>query len=189
MHDPGTDPLSPLAHRIIQEGDYDRLVTASSPSAGSVLADVSAGQLLTVPIRSPLHAQAMLAGLWLWRDGLERSHTISQGIDDPTGSFWHAIVHRRKGDFSNSKYWYNRCADHPVLATISARAADILNPLPADKSLLKLNLNGWNPAVFVDLAQRLHEHPLNPQFDAVMALQKLEWQVLFDYCTRQAAGR
>jgi len=189
MHDPGTDPLSPLAHRIIQEGTYDQLVTATSPAAETALSDVSAEQLLSVPIRSPLHAQAMLAGLWLWRDGLERSHTLSQGIDDPTGSFWHAILHRREGDFGNSKYWYARCANHPVLATLSAQAGEILNPLPADKSLLKLNLNGWKPVVFVDLAQRLHDHPADPLYPAAVALQKLEWRLLFDFCTRQAAGR
>ncbi len=32
----------------------------------------------------------------------------------------HALVH-----------WYTRCAGHPVLAILSAQAADILNPLPA----------------------------------------------------------
>lgn len=189
MHDPGTDPLSPLVHRIIQEGTYDQLVTGSSSAARPTLDGVLAEQLLTVPIRSPLHAHAMLAGLWLWRDGLEQSHTISQGIDDPTGSFWHAILHRREGDFGNSKYWYARCADHPILATLSARAADIINPLPADKSLLKLNLNGWNPAVFVDMAQRLDNQPADPLFAAAVALQQLEWRTLFDFCVRQASGR
>ena len=27
----------------------------------------------------------MLAGLWLWHDALEESHTISQGLPDSTG--------------------------------------------------------------------------------------------------------
>lgn len=189
MHDPGTDPLSPQAHQIIQDGRYNQLVVASSPAAEDALSNISAEQLLTVPIRSPLHAQAMLAGLWLWRDGLNQSHAISQGIDDPTGSFWHAIMHRREGDFGNSKYWYARCEQHPILPSLSARAATILNPLPADKSLLKLNLNGWNPSVFVDLTQRLHNQPADPMFEAIVALQQMEWRVLFDYCTRQATGR
>lgn len=189
MHDPGTDPLSPLAHRIIQEGNYDQLVAVSTPASVPALEGVSAGQLLIVPIRSELHARAMLAGLWLWRDGLEQSHTISQGIDDPTGSFWHAIMHRREGDFSNSKYWYDRCADHPVLATLSARASDIINPLPADKSLLKLNLNGWNPNHFVDWVQRLNTQADEVMFAAAVELQRLEWRTLFDYCIRQATGR
>jgi hypothetical protein len=76
MHDPGTDPLSPLAHRIIQEGNYDQLVAVSTPASVPALEGVSAGQLLIVPIRSELHARAMLAGLWLWRDGLEQSHRL-----------------------------------------------------------------------------------------------------------------
>jgi hypothetical protein len=59
--------------------------------------------------------RSVLSALWLWHDYLDESHIISQKIDTPTGSFWHAIMHRREGDFSNSKYWYARCADHPAL--------------------------------------------------------------------------
>src|SRR2546426_5983164 len=47
----------------------------------------------------------LAAGLWLYVDNLERSHTVSQGIETSTGSFWHGIMHRREGDFSNSHHW------------------------------------------------------------------------------------
>ncbi|MGB1126733.1 MAG: hypothetical protein ACPG4Q_16145, partial [Phycisphaeraceae bacterium] len=41
---------------------------------------------------------AIKAGLWLYVDELDRSHEYSQSIHTPTGSFWHAIMHRREGD-------------------------------------------------------------------------------------------
>src|SRR4051812_4745927 len=47
----------------------------------------------------------LAAGLWLYVDDLDRSHTVSQSITDATGSFWHGIMHRREGDFANSHYW------------------------------------------------------------------------------------
>ena len=44
-------------------------------------------------------------GLWLYHDGLDESHAISQELDTAEGSFWHAIMHRREPDASSWKYW------------------------------------------------------------------------------------
>ena len=57
---------------------------------------------------------ALASALWLYGSDLDRSHTISQGIEDSTGSFWHGIMHRREGDFSNSHYWMHRAIAHPL---------------------------------------------------------------------------
>ena len=56
------------------------------------------------------------AALWLYVDDLERSHVISQGITEATGSYWHGIMHRREGDFSNSHYWFRQTGRHPFRA-------------------------------------------------------------------------
>src|SRR5260221_7635654 len=40
------------------------------------------------------------AGLYLLNDDLERAHELAQAHEgDKTFDFWHAIVHRREGDF------------------------------------------------------------------------------------------
>lgn len=204
-----TDPLSPLAHEIIKAGSYTQIVVdGPAPAAGrALLDDITPDQLLTVPITSYPHAAAMLAGLWLWHDGLDECHRIAQkqpaDLRPPsrlanftseapdaasTLNFWHAIMHRREGDFSNSKYWYHRCATHPMLPAIGQQAADALNPLPADKSFLRLLRNGWDPDAFVDLAASRYRDREPARLPMFVTLQKIEWRMLFDHCTRQATS-
>ena len=60
-----------------------------------------------------------LAALWLAANELDRSHRISQSIDDPDGSYLHGVMHRREGDFDNAKYWFRRASNHPVEAALA----------------------------------------------------------------------
>jgi hypothetical protein len=189
-----TDALSPLAYEILaidKEGAYSRLVVSGDGNrqAAQKLRDTKPDGLLSQPAASDPDAQSMLAGLWLWHDWLDSSHVISQSIHSATGSFWHAIMHRREGDFSNAKYWFARCREHPVLRQMAPYAGDILNPLPADKMLLRLSRNGWDPDSFVDLVEEVHDRPGDSRQNAAVMLQKLEWRLLFDHCTRAASGQ
>jgi len=189
--------LSDAAMEILRSGAdqaYARLVVVRAPSGAAsgairgTLAGLTPTTVLRAPATSHDDAHALIAGLWLWHDFLEESHNISQGIPSPTGRFWHAIMHRREGDFSNAKYWYAKCANHPVLPSLNARASAILNPLPAEKALLRLTANGWNTNAFVDFVEQLHDRPNDPHYRLAVALQRLEWQALFDHCTRAAGG-
>jgi hypothetical protein len=195
------DPLSGSVERLSHAGrqllkldlidTYTRLVVNGSghPAARAVLDGLSAQDLLDGPIVSHDDASAVMAGLWLRYDWLDDSHRISQGIKTSSGSFWHAIMHRREGDFSNSKHWYDRAASHPLLTTMAVRAAEIVNPFPADKSIFRLVAHGWDPAAFVDVVQEVHRSQDDPRHRLCVALQELEWQTLFDHCTRAACGK
>lgn len=192
MQDP-TDPLSPTARHLlkIEPNAYAALVVTGpgSVEAKDLLESTHPVQLLASGlVERADEGDAMLAGLWLWHDWLDESHAIAQRLDGAGGSFWHAIMHRREGDFSNAKYWYARCEKHPVLPSLNVQASAILNPLPADKSLLRLTCNGWNAAAFVDFVAQLHDQPSDPRHGVAVALQRLEWRVLFDHCTRRAGG-
>jgi hypothetical protein len=191
-----TDPLSPLGRRLLklESNAYAQLVPSGNgnPAARDLLQSTQPSDLIAggkLASRDD-DARAMLAGLWLYFDFLDESHTISQSLESATGSFWHAIMHRREGDFSNSKYWYARCANHPALAAIAAQAGKIVNQMPADKSLLRVvaAAAGWDPRGFVDLVQAVHATPNDPRHALAVALQRIEWQVLFDHCTRAAAA-
>ena len=192
MQDP-TDPLSPLGRRLLKldPDAYAALVPTGSGNATArdLLEGVQPSELITGPVARADEAKAMLSGLWLYFDWLDESHRISQSIETPTGSFWHAIMHRREGDFSNSKYWYARCASHPAISVMAAQAPRLINTMPADKSLLRLIAAGWNANAFVDLVEQVHDSPDDPRRALAVSLQRLEWQVLFDDCTRRAAGK
>jgi hypothetical protein len=62
----------------------------------------------------PTQLSPALRALWQdakgnWND----AHAIAQDIDDRSGSWIHAYLHRKEGDLANAGYWYRR-ASQPV---------------------------------------------------------------------------
>jgi hypothetical protein len=52
----------------------------------------------------------------MWEDAKgnwSAAHAIAQEIEDETGSWIHAYLHRKEGDLGNAGYWYRR-AKQPV---------------------------------------------------------------------------
>jgi len=52
----------------------------------------------------------------LWHDARgewDTAHEVANGVDDKTGAWVHAYLHRKEGDLGNAAYWYNR-ARQPV---------------------------------------------------------------------------
>jgi hypothetical protein len=116
-------------------------------------------------------ARCCLSGVWLLYDFLDESHTISQGISTVSGSFWHGIMHRREGDFSNAKYWFRKVGEHPVYEQLAAAAG----------------VASWDPFDFVDACE-LAVQSGGPDADRCRELQQSEWELLFDHCYRAAVG-
>lgn len=57
----------------------------------------------------PAYLSAYLQSLWYDGQGnWNKAHEIVQDIDDSKASHIHAYLHRREGDSSNARYWYNR---------------------------------------------------------------------------------
>jgi hypothetical protein len=47
----------------------------------------------------------------LWEDACGRwsgAHEVAQEIEDATGAWVHAYLHRKEGDAANARYWYRR---------------------------------------------------------------------------------
>lgn len=111
-------------------------------------------------VRSPLIAArpALAAGLWLYVDQLDRSHTISQAIENPTGAFWHGIMHRREGDFWNSHYWFRQVGKHPAMKMI----------------------DDYEAHQFIDDAEASHAKGQSPA--KLLDMQRREWMTLFAWC-------
>ncbi len=131
-------------------------------------------------------ARACLAGLWLRFNFLHESHSISQDIETPTGSYWHGIMHRREPDFGNAKYWFRRVGRHPVFEPLGVAAQELAaNPRLGEAAQALVEQQEWNPFAFVDLCEQVLDEP-SPLADLCRGIQQREWQLLFDYSYRQA---
>jgi len=183
----GYDILTPAVAAISRDAGssaYTRLVVGgNAPTKGRSLQGIKPGELFSKPVKHADGAAAALAGLWLWHDALDECHKIVQDIASPTGSMWHAIMHRREGDFSNSKYWYDRCAVHPVNKWIGSVASSVVGDKATELGRL---LDGWSPRAFVDLVESVHNTTSDPRHETAVRLQRVEWEALFDYSVRQA---
>lgn len=116
--------------------------------------------------------QATRAGLLVWNDDLDAAHELVQDLSSAEGSYWHAILHRREGDYDNAKYWFARVGEHPIFASIYAQAVRLW---PRCKEW-----NAWRPDRFVDaVADAVHtgedEHP---DAEALRRVQVVEFSFL-----------
>jgi hypothetical protein len=115
-------------------------------------------------------AQLAICGLWIRHDFLEESHEISQTIKNASGSYWHAIMHRREPDSYNAKYWFRQVGKHPAIKTLSDKLRRVYDPLEA-----------------VDLIET-HRDTGSPEEAQLLQIQKREWECLFDFCCLKAAN-
>jgi hypothetical protein len=143
---------------------------------------------------------ALMAGLHLSNDSLDRSHSYSQQIeDDSTGCYWHAIMHRMEADFWNSKYWFRQAGRHPVKERTRKAVADWLSSQPELDGLLASPIvntlkrfrddSGWNTDDFVDIISMQESGKGSEETRLLLEeLQRIELTELFRY-TLDAATR
>jgi hypothetical protein len=167
-------PLKPLLEPLFAELPLARAMrrlVAASPLGGKP------AQLVEAAVADPKMAgrPELCAGLWLYVDDLDRSHALSQSILTPTGSFWHAIMHRREGDFDNAKYWYRKAGRHPAMNHID---------LTGGGAGSGTDVARYDPYLLVDRAaaamQRGDDSP-----PALISEQHREWKALFGWCMAQ----
>ncbi len=155
--------MNPAARQLLSPDatkNYARVIDPQgNGDFAAQLNSMSARDLFDSPVKSPSMAACCQSGLWLLHNFLHESHEISQSIDSAEGSWWHAIMHRSEGDFSNAKYWYRRVGEHEAMGEIEG---------------------GFDPNAFVDLCQR--DYRSGPLSDETQAIAFAEWKALFDFC-------
>ena len=93
---------------------------------------------LTAKIDKLTAVPLIKAGLHLLNDDINNCHIIAQEHENPDGNYWHAILHRREPDYWNSKYWYKRVGNHPVIQQMKNEEV------------------GWDPFNFVDQCEKFN---------------------------------
>jgi len=164
------DPLDDVISPVFELLPMKRAMTALVPKQGASPEVVALIEAVVADARLDGH-DGVKAGLWLYADELDRGHAICQDMASPSGSFWHAIVHRREADFSNARYWYHKAGAHPAMNCI-----DIAGGTAAGS-----NMAGYDAARFVDRAERASQRSESDSPDLI-ALQHHEWRALFEWC-------
>jgi len=149
----------------------NRLVASASPSA-ELIRRIQPGLF-----EGSAHPQAALSGLWLYFDCFEEAHKIAQEDGSREGSLWHGIAHRREPDFPNANYWFQKAGSHPVFPRI-LEAAKLV---PGGRIMLPK----WDPQMFTAICEDESEGGEASEY--TLAVQRVEWQVLFDYCAGKSS--
>jgi hypothetical protein len=167
-----------VARILALDGNGERLMPlahgrCSSEAARSALREAAVSRLFPAA-RAP---EAALSGLWLYFSCLDESHSLSQEIGTPEGSFWHGIMHRQEPDPGNSAYWFRRVGNHPVYVPLAEAAAGMGYPGGAK----------WDALAFIDYCEESRRKPGSPAEHLALQIQRAEWQLLFDFCARPRA--
>ena len=151
--------------------------------------------------RFPLQQQQLIRSLvLLWHDQLDAAHTIALSIENPDGSFVHAIMHRREPDYFNAKYWWRRVGAHPAFPEIARRVEELLTGSrrreeadPGDIGKVRLLTSAatnadfskrlvpagkWDASAFVDLCEGAKADSV---IQTLREVQRVETEVLLDF--------
>src|SRR6185503_14715640 len=77
-------------------------------------------------------SRALLA---LWHDARgdwTSAHETAQDIDDRTGAWVHAYLHRKEGDLGNAGYWYRRAGKPVATGTLDEEWREIAEECVGD---------------------------------------------------------
>ncbi len=183
-------------------GTRSQLVPASHKHdfLKSYLQGLSADRL--IPERDPesFSGNLVLAALMDKNDDLESCHKICQeaGQDDVCGNYWHGIVHRREPDFENARGWFRRAYGLPAYEEIYAGVLGVLQRVlqvpeygeARERALgfmQHLRVQGsWDPIYLVDLCEACMERGSASESKMLEEVQKVEFEVLFDWTYRSA---
>ena len=119
------------------------------------------------------------AGLFYLYDEIGASHRIVQEVNTDTAAYWHGMVHRREGDFDNARYWFRRAGTLPLFGDLQ-RAAGSSSAIVAAQS-------NWDPYLFTGLCEQ-ERFGANENVGELIKLQRIEFEVLFDYVWRKGLG-
>ena len=130
-------------------------------------------------VASPVFAACARSALFLYFSALDESHDLSQEIHTATGSFLHGIMHRQEPDYSNAKCWFRGTGEHELFSTLREEALRLRLRDESLQDQIRAS-SKWDPFWFVDCCQAHRSE------SDLLEIQRLEWQLIFDYTYRRA---
>ena len=156
-------PREPLAYELVQ-----RIREADDATL--------AGKM---KVADAAHFSLVRGGLYYAVDALDECHKIFQEDHTDLGSYWHGMMHRREGDFDNARYWFRRTSRLMIADTLHEAAAHV-SPLMARQS-------SWDAYVLTGECEQA-VHGAEEKRAECVALLRVEFDGLLDYCWRKASG-
>jgi hypothetical protein len=125
--------------------------------------------------------------LWLY-GFLHEAHEIVQENRSAEGSYWHGLVHRSEGDFSNSLYWFGRVGRHAIFPMLRGSVQAMEASAGRSRDALDLLLRGseWDPGCFVDLCQQAYNGRIK-DLELLQGIAAKEYDLLMTHTLKQAS--
>ncbi len=84
----------------------------------------------TLAAATPPSVTPLLLALWHDARGeWDEAHGIAQDVDDASGAWVHAYLHRKEGDVGNAGYWYRRAGQRIATDSVDAEWDRIVTSL------------------------------------------------------------
>lgn len=173
---------SDLADRIFLQPDLLQSLAPSQPLNYDLPSRIQKADEATLLggliVKDSAAAEMVRGGLLYAVDALDPAHRIFQEQKSDLGSYWHGMMHRREADFDNARYWFRRAGRLPFFPRLHRAAGEewALGARQAD----------WDPYLFTGECEQARYGAETAQ--ELAKIQRAEFEVIFDYCWRQALG-
>jgi len=172
---------SDLVDRVFLQEHLLRKLIPSEPLNYELMRRIQSAEDAAILGDLPLKNAEMLAlvrgGLLYALDAIHDAHAVFQDAKGDLGSYWHGMMHRREGDFDNARYWFRRAGLLPVFSEMHRSASEI--------SAVMARQSNWDPYLFTGQCEQARFGETD-SLNELAALQRIEFEVLFDYCWRKS---